>query len=357
MRSADKQAAMAAFASGAADVLVATTVIEVGIDVPNATVMLVEDAERYGISQLHQLRGRIGRGPHPSLCLLFGEKSSPRLQAVAGHSDGFKLAEIDLRLRGEGELVGTRQSGIAGFRVAELPRDADLLDRAAECARRVISEDPDLELPEHALLATALERSLGEEGRGADPGVRVVGGTLGGRTLRAPRGRATRPTSDPGPAKPSSLDPRRCGRGDRARPVRGVRHAMAIEAISRGAGQATLVDSSAPPAIAVIRRNLEALGIDAELLHQRALQFLGNARTHARQYDLVFLDPPYSQAAALGPELSRALVPVLAPGGRVVVESDPRAPLRLGLTAASDERRYGDTLIEIFHLPDQAQPR
>jgi ATP-dependent DNA helicase RecG len=163
MRSADKQAAMTAFASGAAHVLVATSVIEVGIDVPNATVMLVEDAERYGISQLHQLRGRIGRGPHLSLCLLFGEKSSPRLQAVAGHGDGFKLAEIDLRLRGEGELVGTRQHGIAGFRVAELPGDADLLERAAECARRVVSEDPDLELAEHTLLGDALERSLGEE--------------------------------------------------------------------------------------------------------------------------------------------------------------------------------------------------
>jgi ATP-dependent DNA helicase RecG len=163
LRPAAKQAAMAAFATGAADVLVATSVIEVGIDVPNATVMLVEDAERYGISQLHQLRGRIGRGPHPSLCLLFGEKGSARLRAVAAHSDGFRLAEIDLRLRGEGELAGTRQHGVAGFQVAELPRDAELLDRAAECARGVTSTDPDLQLPEHALLSDALKRSLGDE--------------------------------------------------------------------------------------------------------------------------------------------------------------------------------------------------
>ena len=104
---------MAAFASGAADVLVATSVIEVGIDVPNATVMLVEDADRYGISQLHQLRGRIGRGSHDSVCLLFGSKDSPRLRALAEHTDGFELAEIDLELRGEGELVGTRQHGEA----------------------------------------------------------------------------------------------------------------------------------------------------------------------------------------------------------------------------------------------------
>jgi ATP-dependent DNA helicase RecG len=151
-----KQAAMAAFATGAADVLVATSVIEVGIDVPNATLMLVEDADRYGLSQLHQLRGRIGRGEHPSLCLLFGPKDSRRLRALATHSDGFRLAEIDLELRGEGELVGTRQHGLAEFRVAQLPRDADLLHRARAQAERIMELDPPLELPEHALLRCAL---------------------------------------------------------------------------------------------------------------------------------------------------------------------------------------------------------
>jgi ATP-dependent DNA helicase RecG len=127
-------------------------VIEVGIDVPNATVMLVEDAERYGISQLHQLRGRIGRGEHDSLCLLFGAKSSARLRALVAHTDGFRLAEIDLGLRGEGELVGTRQHGVAEFRVAELPRDAGLLERARIQAERIIAGDPALQAPEHALL-------------------------------------------------------------------------------------------------------------------------------------------------------------------------------------------------------------
>jgi ATP-dependent DNA helicase RecG len=163
MRPAAKQAAMAEFAAGTASVLVATSVIEVGIDVPNATVMLVEDADRYGLSQLHQLRGRIGRGEHASVCLLFGAKSSPRLRALAAHTDGFKLAEIDLELRGEGELVGTRQHGQAAFRVAELPRDAELLERAAAWARAIVSEDPDLELPEHALLRDALSAAYGAE--------------------------------------------------------------------------------------------------------------------------------------------------------------------------------------------------
>jgi ATP-dependent DNA helicase RecG len=163
MAAAAKQRAMGAFAAGAAKVLVATSVIEVGIDVPNATVMLVEDADRYGISQLHQLRGRIGRGSHPSLCLLFGAKQSPRLRALAEHTDGFRLAEIDLELRGHGELVGTRQHGQPVFRVAELPRDGELLERAAAVAREIVDTDPGLRAAEHALLRDALLAAYGAE--------------------------------------------------------------------------------------------------------------------------------------------------------------------------------------------------
>jgi ATP-dependent DNA helicase RecG len=163
MPSSAKQQAMATFTSGRAHVLVATSVIEVGIDVPNATVMLVEDADRYGISQLHQLRGRIGRGEHASLCLLFGSKESSRLRALASFGDGFRLAEIDLELRGEGELIGTRQHGQVVFKVAELPRDAELLERAAAQAQRLLAVDPHLELPEHALLPDALRRAYGAE--------------------------------------------------------------------------------------------------------------------------------------------------------------------------------------------------
>ena len=163
LKSRDKQQAMAAFAAGGADVLVATTVIEVGIDVPNASVMLVEGAERYGISQLHQLRGRIGRGTHDSLCVLFGPKESARLRALAEHRDGFKLAEIDLELRGEGEMLGTRQSGLAQFRVARLPEDAPLLEAAREIGAALLEGDPDLARPEHALLELAVRAAYGAD--------------------------------------------------------------------------------------------------------------------------------------------------------------------------------------------------
>jgi ATP-dependent DNA helicase RecG len=164
MRPREKQEAMAAFACGEAQVLVATTVIEVGIDVPNATVMLIENAERFGISQLHQLRGRVGRGEHRSSCLLVGPADgggSGRLGALVRYADGFRLAEIDLRMRKEGELIGTRQSGLGQFRVARLPDDAQTLERARACAEAIVARDPELRAPEHALLGVALERELG----------------------------------------------------------------------------------------------------------------------------------------------------------------------------------------------------
>ncbi|EHN09566.1 ATP-dependent DNA helicase RecG [Patulibacter medicamentivorans] len=157
MKPAEKQRAMEAFAAGEADVLVATTVIEVGIDVPNATVMLVENAERFGISQLHQLRGRVGRGEHQAICLLFGPKGAARLRALAAHADGFALSEVDLELRGEGELIGTRQSGLARFATARLPDDNDLLLRAREVAEQLAADDPELEDPLHRPLADAQE--------------------------------------------------------------------------------------------------------------------------------------------------------------------------------------------------------
>jgi 16S rRNA (guanine966-N2)-methyltransferase len=173
--------------------------------------------------------------------------------------------------------------------------------------------------------------------------MRVIAGTRGGRELIAPRGRDTRPTSDRVREALFSI------LGD----VGGLRvldlfagsGALGIEALSRGAGQATLVDSAAP-AVAAIRRNLEALGIEAEVVRQPAARFLQAACRDARQYDLVFLDPPYRHASALGRELTSALMPILAAGARVVAESDRRIPLGLEL-ALTDERRYGDTLIQI----------
>ena len=160
LRADEKRAAMAEFAAGRTDLLVATTVVEVGIDVPNATVMLVEGAERFGLAQLHQLRGRVGRGGHPGLCVLFGEPATEegarRLEAVTQTGDGFRLAELDLEIRGEGTILGLRQAGATDLRFARLRRDRRELAQARALARRTLREDPRLERPEHRLLRDAV---------------------------------------------------------------------------------------------------------------------------------------------------------------------------------------------------------
>jgi ATP-dependent DNA helicase RecG len=152
MNPAEKERAMLDFASGVTQVLVATTVIEVGIDVPEATVMLIENAERFGLAQLHQLRGRVGRGERPGLCLLCGPPESRRLSAMVASTDGFELAELDLELRGEGDLTGLRQSGLPSLRAATLPADLDLLERAHAVAGSLVEADPQLVDPLHVLL-------------------------------------------------------------------------------------------------------------------------------------------------------------------------------------------------------------
>jgi ATP-dependent DNA helicase RecG len=165
MHSAQKAEAMAAFAAHETDVLVSTTVIEVGIDVANATVMVIEGAERFGVSQLHQLRGRVGRGEHPSQCLLFaeetGEMARRRLEAVVGSGDGFELAEVDLELRGEGEILGTRQSGLPRFAVASLPEDGPQLLEAQREVQVLLREHGSLSDPALGPLLEAAHRRFG----------------------------------------------------------------------------------------------------------------------------------------------------------------------------------------------------
>jgi ATP-dependent DNA helicase RecG len=174
----EKERAMAAFKAGELHILVATTVIEVGVDVPNATAMLIEHAERFGLAQLHQLRGRVGRGGQQSFCLLItsGRPAAPssearrRLEALVKSNDGFVIAEEDLKIRGPGEFFGVRQWGAPEFRAASLIRDADLLQQARQEAFALLERDPQLNKPEHRVLRAAMLRrwqaklALGEIG-------------------------------------------------------------------------------------------------------------------------------------------------------------------------------------------------
>jgi ATP-dependent DNA helicase RecG len=164
MPSTEKEAVMASFRDGDLDVLVATTVIEVGVDVPNATVMVVEDADRFGLLQLHQLRGRIGRGAHRSYCFLLADPTTPegtaRLEAMRDSGDGFELAERDLEIRGSGEVFGERQAGFTDLKLGRLPRDEPVVVEARAVAERMLDDDPDLE--HHPQLREEVEDLLGD---------------------------------------------------------------------------------------------------------------------------------------------------------------------------------------------------
>ncbi|HLW21271.1 MAG TPA: ATP-dependent DNA helicase RecG [Cyclobacteriaceae bacterium] len=156
MKPADKDYEMQRFVKGETKIMVATTVIEVGVNVPNASVMVIENAERFGLSQLHQLRGRVGRGAEQSYCILMSDyklskDSRVRLETMVRTNDGFEIADVDLKLRGPGDLMGTQQSGIADLLIADLSKDASILAMARDAAQRLLQEDPDLGQPQHAM--------------------------------------------------------------------------------------------------------------------------------------------------------------------------------------------------------------
>ncbi len=172
MSTDEKKSAMTAFRDRATDVLIATTVIEVGIDVPNSTVMLIDNAERFGLSQLHQLRGRVGRGSEKSYCLLMSdaetESTAARLRAMTATNDGFEIAEMDLKLRGPGEFFGTRQHGLPEFKLADLTAETALLQTARDDALAMLKDDPKL------TRSPALRKALREQ-FGNDVGLAGVG--------------------------------------------------------------------------------------------------------------------------------------------------------------------------------------
>ena len=161
MKPMDKDNVMKEFKQGHSHILVSTTVIEVGVDVPNASVMVVMDAERFGLSQLHQLRGRIGRGNQASSCFLIAEAKTEvakkRLAAMVDTSDGFKIAEIDVQIRGPGDMLGTRQSGVPSFQLADLVQDESALLVARKAAKFVLEEDPELMLEKNKRLKHAIQ--------------------------------------------------------------------------------------------------------------------------------------------------------------------------------------------------------
>ena len=161
MKSEAKEFEMSRFVRGETKIMVATTVIEVGVDVPNASVMVIENAERFGLSQLHQLRGRVGRGAEQSYCILMtdyrlSKESKVRIETMVRTNNGFEIAETDLKLRGPGDLMGTQQSGLLDLLIADLSRDGQILERARTRAISILEKDPQLQHPENSVIKTQI---------------------------------------------------------------------------------------------------------------------------------------------------------------------------------------------------------
>ena len=317
-----------AFAAGETDVLVATTVIEVGIDVANATVMVIEGAERYGVSQLHQLRGRVGRGEHASHCLLFaedaGELARRRLRGGRARARRLQARRGRPRLRGEGEVLGTRQHGLPRFAVAELPEDTPTLVAAREEVLALLRRHGSLDAPGPRPAARRrpppLRRRRRRPDSASDGAMRVIAGELEGQRLVAPRGWKVRPTSDrvreaifsalgerstapassTSTAAPARWRSRRSRAAPPARRPRRPRHPAGAR--QRRAARPRRARRAGP------RRRRPLAG--------RRRRGPSGAR-----FDLVFVDAPYRLADRVGQELDTHLPRLLAAGGRAIVES------------------------------------
>ena len=373
LKSEEKDRVMGAFARGDVQVLVSTTVVEVGIDVPNATVMVVEHAERFGLSQLHQLRGRIGRGDHESTCVLLyqypvSDAARARLDSLVETTDGFVIAERDLALRGPGDFFGTRQSGLPTLRVGDLLRDHALMEDARRDAVAWLDTDGQARpLVEYLTANWAARFGLVDVGetpgvvftfyvlRKTTPGVigrfkmRIIAGHLKGRRLRGPAGTGVRPTSDGlretlfnvlGP----TVD------GLRVLDAFAGTGALGLEALSRGASGVTFVERDRRE-VRVLEANVAACGVQEACVIIRD-DFLRIDGRHdiPHAFDLALLDPPYDLKdldAVVG-----AAAALLGPDGRVVLEHARRRDSPDAVPGAHRTRVLiaGDSALSFYSL-------
>ena len=328
---------MAQFKARELDVLVATTVIEVGVDVPNATIMIVQEADRFGLAQLHQLRGRVGRGAEQSYCLLISrqreeltDNAQERLQALVDSTRRLRAGREDLELRGEGQLLGTRQAGVSDLHFVHWRADRPLLERARAAAEGLV----DYEGP----LAEEVERVFGDATRRLDAACsradhrRLAQGRphLRAEGSRHPADRRSRARGCLQPARPGAAEEATvldlfAGSG-----------AMGLEALRRGAAHATFVESDRE-ACRTINRNLDKLALEnATVLCQDALTALRADARAGTRYDLVLLDPPYRRFSSLQNAMISHLPEILAPGGTLLVETARRRGTRAAAAEADD---------------------
>ena len=361
MKPVDRDTEMTRFRDGDLDVLVGTTVVEVGVDVPEATMMIVEGADRFGLAQLHQLRGRVGRGTAESFCVLVSdstdEVAQARLKAVAELRDGFALAEKDFELRREGDVLGLAQSGLPRLRVASIQeRDhQELAARARGHAEALLDERGRIRPGNEATgrrarrgLAATGGRSRSEERRltVADAG-RVIAGTARGIRLEAP-GPGTRPLADRVKQTLFAIiEPDLPGA--RVLDLFAGSGAAGIEALSRGAASVTFVEHDAG-ATGTSARTLRVPGWRARTPRSFGrMSCAGCAAPTRGPFDVVILDPPYDRTDVLL-EALEGVAALVVPGGRVVAKHFWRdaPPAQVGLLASERDRRFGETALTFY---------
>ena len=343
LRPAERRELMAQFKERELDVLVATTVIEVGVDVPNATIMIVQEADRFGLATLHQLRGRVGRGAEQSYCLLISrpqdqltDSAKERLDALVSTTDGFVLAEKDLEIRGEGQLLGTRQSGLSDLKFTRLRADRPLLERAREAAREPRRRRT-------ARSTTKSKRALA--GADAATCMRIIAGSRKGHRIDAPQGLATRPTSDR--VRENVFNLVQAWVPDAVvLDLFAGSGAMGIEALSRGAERAVFVESHARcvPRDRPQPREASPHGRAGRVQRRRALPRLGHARVRPGLLRSAVRRVRRARAAA------RALPAAAARGGRPArPRNAARRPSRELPLEQRTSRRYGAARITLFN--------
>lgn len=357
MNNAEKELVINKFYEGKINVLVSTTVIEVGVNVPNSTIMLVLNAERFGLAQLHQLRGRVGRGKYQSYCILVNESkkkvAAERMKILKSTNDGFIIAEEDLKLRGPGDFFGTQQSGISKYDIQNIVNDVEIVQNVQQLSKKILKENPKLLGEEYKNLKNSILNLFKDETIvfNWEVFMRIISGTNKGMKLYAPEGMSVRPTSD----KIKEAIFNMLGYIDEESVVLDLfagAGGVGIEFIARGARLCYFVDAS-HKSLSFVKKNLELCKFKekSKVIMSDYEKAIENFSKDNLKFDFIFADPPY--ALNCGSNIASKVFEknLLKPDGTLIIETDKDEKVIEGIQAENikyKEKIYGRTRISIM---------